>query len=167
MIAYAARRLLMTIPVLFAIVTLVFAIRSFVPGDPVEIMFFGQTANPEVIENIRRQMGSISRSRSNTSSTWATCCAAIWGRASDPQPVTGIANRYPATFQLAVGSFLVAAVVGLVSGILAAVYKDSPIDTLAMIVATTGSPCRLSGSAVGDLPLFGQLGWFSVIPMGR
>src|SRR5438128_186177 len=35
------RRLLLTIPVWFAILTLVFLMRPLVPGDPVEIMIFG------------------------------------------------------------------------------------------------------------------------------
>jgi peptide/nickel transport system permease protein len=167
--AYVIRRLLLTIPVLFAIVTLVFAIRPLVPGDPVEIMFFGQSANQEVIANIRAQLGldksipeqyllyvgNVLRGNLGTSITTR-------------QPVVEeITNRYPATLQLAIGAFLVSAIVGLGSGILAAVYKDSPIDTVAMIVATTGISMPAFWFGLLAIYLFSvNLGWFSVIPDG-
>jgi peptide/nickel transport system permease protein len=167
--AYVIRRLLLTIPVLFAIVTLVFAIRPLVPGDPVEIMFFGQSANQEVIANIRAQLGldksipeqyllyvgNVLRGDLGTSITTR-------------QPVVEeITNRYPATLQLAIGAFLVSAIVGLGSGILAAVYKDSPIDTVAMIVATTGISMPAFWFGLLAIYLFSvNLGWFSVIPDG-
>ena len=167
--AYVIRRLLLTIPVLFAIVTLVFAIRPLVPGDPVEIMFFGQSANQEVIANIRAQLGldksipeqyllyvgNVLRGDLGTSITTR-------------QPVIEeITNRYPATLQLAIGAFLVSAVVGLGSGILAAVYKDSPIDTVAMIVATTGISMPAFWFGLLAIYLFSvNLGWFTVIPDG-
>jgi peptide/nickel transport system permease protein len=167
--AYVIRRLLLTIPVLFAIVTLVFAIRPLVPGDPVEIMFFGQSANQEVIANIRAQLGldksipeqyllyvgNVLRGDLGTSITTR-------------QPVIEeITNRYPATLQLAIGAFLVSAIVGLGSGILAAVYKDSPIDTVAMIVATTGISMPAFWFGLLAIYFFSvNLGWFSVIPDG-
>jgi peptide/nickel transport system permease protein len=167
--AYVLRRLLLTIPVLFAIVTLVFAIRPLVPGDPVEIMFFGQSANQEVIANIRAQLGldksipeqyllyvgNVLRGDLGTSITTR-------------QPVIEeITNRYPATLQLAIGAFLVSAIVGLGSGILAAVYKDSPVDTIAMIVATTGISMPAFWFGLLAIYLFSvNLGWFSVIPDG-
>jgi len=167
--AYVLRRLLLTIPVLFAIVTLVFAIRPLVPGDPVEIMFFGQSANQEVIANIRAQLGldksipeqyllyvgNVLRGDLGTSITTR-------------QPVIEeITNRYPATLQLAIGAFLVSAIVGLGSGILAAVYKDSPIDTVAMIVATTGISMPAFWFGLLAIYFFSvNLGWFSVIPDG-
>jgi peptide/nickel transport system permease protein/oligopeptide transport system permease protein len=167
--AYVLRRLLLTIPVLFAIVTLVFAIRPLVPGDPVEIMLFGQSANPEVIADIRHRLGldksipeqyllyvgNVLRGDLGTSIT------------SRRPVVEEIASRYPATLQLAVGAFLVSAVVGLTSGILAALYKDSPVDTVAMIVATAGISMPAFWFGLLAIYLFSvQLGWFSVIPDG-
>jgi peptide/nickel transport system permease protein/oligopeptide transport system permease protein len=167
--AYVLRRLLLTIPVLLAVVTLVFAIRPLVPGDPVEIMFFGQAPNAEVVANIRQQLGldksipeqyllyvgNVLRGDLGTSITTR-------------QPVTEeIASRYPATLQLAIGAFLVSAVVGLGSGILAAVYKDSPIDTVAMIAATAGISMPAFWFGLLAIYFFSvNLGWFSVIPDG-
>ena len=169
MTAYVIRRLLLTIPVLFAIVTLVFAIRPLVPGDPVEIMLFGQSANPEVIANIRAQLG-LDRSIPEQYLLYVSNVLQgdLGTSITTRQPVIEeITNRYPATLQLAIGAFLVSGIVGLGSGILAAVYKDSPIDTVAMIVATTGISMPAFWFGLLAIYLFSvNLGWFSVIPDG-
>ena len=169
MTAYVIRRLLLTIPVLFAIVTLVFAIRPLVPGDPVEIMLFGQSANPEVIANIRAQLGLDKSIPEQYLLYVSNVLQGDLGTSiTTRQPVIEeITNRYPATLQLAIGAFLVSAIVGLGSGVLAAVYKDSPIDTVAMIVATTGISMPAFWFGLLAIYLFSvNLGWFSVIPDG-
>jgi peptide/nickel transport system permease protein len=167
--AYVLRRLLLTIPVLFAIVTLVFAIRPLVPGDPVEIMFFGQSANQEVIADIRAQLGLDKSIPEQYLLYVGNVLQGDLGTSiTTRQPVIEeITNRYPATLQLAIGAFLVSAIVGLGSGILAAVYKDSPVDTIAMIVATTGISMPAFWFGLLAIYLFSvNLGWFSVIPDG-
>jgi peptide/nickel transport system permease protein len=167
--AYALRRLLLTIPVLFAITTMVFAIRPLVPGDPIAIMFFGQSANPQVIAQIRQEMGldqpiPVQYLRYLGDVMHGNLGTSITTR----QPVIEeIANRYPATLKLAIGSFIVSAIVGLASGIVAAVYKDSPIDTLAMVIATAGISMPAFWFGLLAIYIFSvQLGWFSVIPDG-
>ena len=42
---------------LFAIITLVFLMRPLVPGDPVQIMFFGQMSSPAVMDAMREELG--------------------------------------------------------------------------------------------------------------
>jgi peptide/nickel transport system permease protein len=167
--AYVIRRLLLTIPVLFAVLTLVFAIRPLVPGDPVEIMFFGQSANPEVIANVRAQLGLDKSIPEQYLLYVGNVLRGDLGTSiSTRQPVMEeIATRYPATLQLAIGAFLVSAIVGLGSGIVAAVGKDSPVDTVAMIVATTGISMPAFWFGLLAIYLFSvNLGWFSVIPDG-
>ncbi len=166
---YLIRRLVATIPVWFAILTLVFLMRPLVPGDPVKIMFFGRSTSPEVVENMRHQLGlddplpvqyvryvgDVMRGDLGTSITTR-------------KPVTQeIIDRYPATLQLAVGSLLVSILVGLVTGILAAVYKDSLIDTLAMIFAMGGLSMPAFWFGLVMIYFFSvKLAWFSVIPDG-
>lgn len=169
MAAYTLRRLLLTIPVLFAITTMVFAIRPLVPGDPIAIMFFGQSANPQVIAQIRQEMGldqplPVQYLRYLGAVAHGDLGTSITTR----QPVIEeIANRYPATLKLAIGSFIVSAIVGLASGIVAAVYKDSPIDTVAMVIATAGISMPAFWFGLLAIYIFSvHLGWFSVIPDG-
>jgi peptide/nickel transport system permease protein len=167
--AYVLRRLLLTIPVLLAVVTLVFAIRPLVPGDPVEIMFFGQPPNAEVVANIRQQLG-LDKSLPEQYLLYVSNVLRgdLGTSITTRQPVMQeIASRYPATLKLAIGAFLVSAVVGLGSGILAAVYKDSPVDTVAMIAATAGISMPAFWFGLLAIYLFSvNLGWFSVIPDG-
>ncbi|CAA9584349.1 MAG: ABC transporter, permease protein 1 (cluster 5, nickel/peptides/opines) [uncultured Thermomicrobiales bacterium] len=169
MAGYALRRVATTIPVLFAILTLVFLMRPLVPGDPVAIMFFGRSSSPEVVANMRHQLGlddplpiqyvrylgDVLRGDLGTSITTR-------------QPVVQeIAERFPATLQLALGSLAVSCLVGLVAGILAAVYKDTAIDTAAMVFAMAG--LSMPGFWFGLVMIYFfsvRLGWFSVIPDG-
>jgi peptide/nickel transport system permease protein len=167
--AYVLRRLLLTIPVLLAVVTLVFAIRPLVPGDPVEIMFFGQPPNAEVVANIRQQLG-LDKSLPEQYLLYVSNVLRgdLGTSITTRQPVMQeIASRYPATLKLAIGAFLVSAVFGLGSGILAAVYKDSLVDTVAMIAATAGISMPAFWFGLLAIYLFSvNLGWFSVIPDG-
>src|SRR5258708_6480400 len=56
MFAYVVRRLWQTIPTLLGVVLLVFFLVTWVGGDPAYLLA-GKIANPEQIENIRRQLG--------------------------------------------------------------------------------------------------------------
>src|SRR5204863_4803782 len=54
--AYLARRAWQFVPTLLGVVLLVFALFNWVGGDPAYILT-GKIANPQQIENIRRQLG--------------------------------------------------------------------------------------------------------------
>src|SRR5688572_10667058 len=56
MTAYIVRRLLQFVPTLLGVVLLVFVLFNWIGGDPA-YMLAGKIANPEQIENIRRQLG--------------------------------------------------------------------------------------------------------------
>lgn len=169
MVAYLIRRIVMTLPVWFAILTLVFLMRPLVPGDPVKIMFFGRSTSPEVVENMRHQLGlddplPVQYVRYVGNVLQGDLGTSITTR----KPVlTEIRDRYPATLQLALGSLAVSMLVGLITGILAAVYKDSLIDTLAMVFAMAGISMPAFWFGLVMIYFFSvRLGWFSVIPDG-
>src|SRR5512145_2339421 len=56
MTRYLARRLLLTIPVLFFVSLIVFTLIALIPGDPARIML-GEDAGREYLEVLRKQMG--------------------------------------------------------------------------------------------------------------
>ena len=56
MIGYVVRRLLQFVPILIGLVTVLFALLNILPVDPALLMA-GPFANPDVVENIREQMG--------------------------------------------------------------------------------------------------------------
>ena len=56
MLAFIVRRLLLTIPVVWIVVTLVFLLIHLVPGDPVAQML-GEGASTTQVERLRHELG--------------------------------------------------------------------------------------------------------------
>src|SRR5947209_15160870 len=56
MLAFIVRRLLMTLPVVWIVVTLVFGLIHMVPGDPVALML-GEGASIAEVEGLRHELG--------------------------------------------------------------------------------------------------------------
>lgn len=54
---YVLRRLLQTIPILWGVATLVFAMLYLLPGDPVAAMLAQSGASAETVERVRQQLG--------------------------------------------------------------------------------------------------------------
>jgi len=54
---YIAQRLMLTIPMLFILVTIVFVILRVMPGDPVLAMLGGRNVSPAVLEAHRQKLG--------------------------------------------------------------------------------------------------------------
>jgi peptide/nickel transport system permease protein len=57
MIGYLLRRLLGAIPLLLGILTLIFFVMHLAPGDPTDRIFTNPNVSPEVIEQMRRNLG--------------------------------------------------------------------------------------------------------------
>ncbi len=169
MAVFVLRRLLLTIPVWFAIVTMVFLMRPLVPGDPIKIMFFGRSSSQETIQAMRHQLGL---DDPLTVQYWDYVTGVMRGDLGDSittrRPVLDeIKDRFPATLKLAVGSFLVSTIVGMIAGVFAAVYKDSIIDTLAMIFSLAGLSMPAFWFGLLMIYFFSvRLGWFDVLPDG-
>ncbi|HET8678251.1 MAG TPA: ABC transporter permease, partial [Blastocatellia bacterium] len=103
-IAFAIlRRLLILVPVLWAVVTLVFLLIHLVPGDPAELLL-GPNATPEQVQTVREQLGLDKPIITQYKDYWVGLFSGDWGT----NPVTGkpvlerIMSRYPATILLAV-----------------------------------------------------------------
>ncbi|MDQ3411078.1 MAG: ABC transporter permease [Chloroflexota bacterium] len=167
MAGYLFWRILITIPVIFAITTLVFLMRALVPGDPVQLMFFGQMSSPAVMDAMREELGLNDPLPAQYVHYLGDLLRGDLGMSvTTRKPVIEeISSRFPATLQLAVSSLVVSSLVGLVAGILAAVHKDSMIDTLAMVISTVGISMPAFWLGLLMIYVFSvQLGWFSVIP---
>ena len=169
MALFALRRVLVTIPVWLAVLTLVFLMRPLVPGDPVAIMFFGRSSSKDAMEAMRKDLGL---DKPLTSQYVDYVTGVIRGdlgtSITTRRPVAEeIKARYPATLKLALGSLLVSTLVGLIAGVLAAVYKNSPVDTGAMMVSLAGLSMPAFWFGLLMIYLFAvKLSWFDVIPDG-
>ena len=168
MFRYLIRRLLLTIPVLLGVATLVFALIHLVPGDPAQAML-GEGASQEEVLKLRQVLGldqplvsqyksflgGIARGDLGTSFRYNT-------------PVTAqIRDRLPNTALLAVAAMFLAIVFAIPLGILAAVFRGTPIDHAAMTLALAG--ISMPNFWLGPLLaiLFGvRLGWLPVAGTG-
>jgi peptide/nickel transport system permease protein len=140
MYAYLARRLLSTIPVLLAVTLLVFSMLHLVPGDPVKLMLSEFQTSPEQIALLRSQLHfddplPVQFGRYVVNALRGDLGLSIRTK----RPVTReIAENLPSTLQLTIAALLVAGVVGITLGILAAVKHQSWMDVSSMGVALLG-----------------------------
>jgi peptide/nickel transport system permease protein len=139
MLRYLARRLLLTIPVLLGVATLVFALIHLVPGDPVQSML-GESASPEEVDRLRHTLGLDRPLLEQYQSFLSGLVRGDLGSSIRyGTPVTHeIGDRLFRTMQLAVAAMAVAIVFAIPLGILAAVFRGTPIDYAAMTAALAG-----------------------------
>ncbi len=136
---YVLQRLLSTIPVLFLVSLAVFSLIHLTPGDPVTIML-GEERNVEIIEATRRDLG-LDQPVLVQYVTWlGRVVRGDLGRSiRSKQPVADlIAQRLPATVQLAVFSIILALAIALPSGIISAVKRGSFLDAVATTISLLG-----------------------------
>lgn len=150
--------------VLIGISTLVFLLIHLVPGDPVEVML-GETARPADREALRHALGL---DLPVLQQWWHYLIGIahfdLGVSLHSKQAVSAlILDRIPATAVLSIASMFIAISMALPLGILAAVYKDSLWDRLAMVTAMLG--VSIPNFVMGPmLILFFALwlGWFPV-----
>ncbi|MCU6796495.1 MULTISPECIES: ABC transporter permease [Paenibacillus] len=139
MAGYIVRRLLVSIPVILGTLTLVFLIIHWLPGDPA-VMLAGDDAAPDRIEFLRQQLG-LDRPlwQQYLSYIWSSVQGDFGTSFANSQPVLNrLIAQMPATLSLAVLSTLFAAVIGVVLGILSAVYKNRFMDYVIRLVSLLG-----------------------------
>lgn len=161
---YLIKRLLSAVFVLLGITTLVFLLIHLVPGDPVEVML-GESARPADREALRQALGL----DLPVLHQWWQYLQGIaqfdLGQSLHSKQAVAelLLERIPTTAILGLASLLIAIVMALPLGILAAVYKDSIWDRLAMVTAMLGVsiPNFVMGPVL--ILIFALwLGWFPV-----
>jgi peptide/nickel transport system permease protein len=136
---FLTRRLLLTVPVLVGVATLVFLLIHLVPGDPVQIML-GESASPADVSELRTRLG-MDRPLYVQYVTFMEGAAVgnLGTSFRTNQPVAQlIAERIPATFELAAMAMVMAIGIALPLGILAAVGAGTAIDYAATTLALLG-----------------------------
>ncbi len=140
MYAYFARRLLSTIPVLFGVLLLVFSMLHLVPGDPVKMMLGEFGASPAQIAKLKSQLHLDEPLPEQFGRyVWDAAHGDLGRSIRSNKPVTEeIKDNLPSTLQLALCGLLVAALIGIPLGVLAAVKQYSILDAGSMLVALIG-----------------------------
>ncbi|HEX9492928.1 MAG TPA: nickel ABC transporter permease [Thermoanaerobaculia bacterium] len=139
MTQYIIRRFLQMIPIAFGILTLVFSLIHLIPGDPAR-QIAGENAREEDVQAVRKALGLDQPLWAQYVSYLSHVVRGDFGRSFQTnEPVSKqIAQRYPATIQLAFGSMFVALLVAFPLGVISAIYRNSWIDNLARFFALIG-----------------------------
>ena len=139
MLRYLVRRLLLTIPVLLGVATLVFSLIHLVPGDPAQAML-GDGASAQDIAELRKSLGLDAPLVDQYVTFLSRAITGDLGRSfRTGQPVTTmIVERVPATAELAVAAMIVAIVIAIPLGVIAAVWRGTAADYGAMTFALAG-----------------------------
>lgn len=139
MATYVIRRILASIPVLFGVLAVTFALARLIPGDPCTAML-GEKATPEICERFNREKG-LDRPIPVQFAIYAS--DVLRGDLGDSirfkRPVVQIlVERLPVTVELGVTSLLIAMAVGIPAGIISAIRRNSAVDVSTMIGANIG-----------------------------
>jgi len=139
MLNYLGARLFTALIVVFGVMTFVFMLIHIVPGDPVEVML-GESAQSADREALRETLGL----NLPLSTQWVNYINGLLHldlgtSLHTKRPVIDVlAERIPATSLLAGTSILIALIIALPLGVLAAVRKGSIWDRLAMTFSMLG-----------------------------
>lgn len=137
--AYTGRRILGLIPVLIGISLMVFMFLHLIPGNPATVML-GERASPERIAELASKLGLDKPLPEQYVRFVGNLLQGDLGSSIfNLLPVREqLATRWPATFELAIAAMLVAIVIGIPLGILAAVRKNSIWDNSSTILSLIG-----------------------------
>jgi peptide/nickel transport system permease protein len=138
-IRFVVRRVLVTIPVLFGIIFLVFALARLVPGDPCRAVL-GERATDQVCDAFIIRYGLDQPIPIQFGRYLEQLAAGDLGNSiKHSRPVTELLiERLPTTVELTVLAMLFAIALGVPLGLISAYRRNSPIDVGTMMLANLG-----------------------------
>lgn len=169
MTRYLAGRLIQAIPTIILITLLVFLMLHLTPGDPAEIFLGDNPSTPELLERIREDMGLNRPLHVQYLSYMGNVLRGDLGNSlSYKRPVLGeILLRVPHTLELTLAAMAISTTLGIGLGILAAITRNTIIDTIAMTIALLGISIPVYWSSLLLIVLFAiTLRWFPPIGQG-
>ncbi|MBN8872727.1 MAG: ABC transporter permease [Rhodospirillales bacterium] len=137
--AILVRRLASAFPILAIVSILTFGMIHLIPGDPAAAIA-GLSATPEQVANIRRDLGLDQPLLSQLFHWYANLFRGDLGRSLLlGQPVVeATMQRLPVTVALSAYALVITLVIGLATGIIAALRQNTWIDQVAMVLAMIG-----------------------------
>ena len=165
---YLIQRLLLFFPTLLGVLTLVFLLIHFIPGDPVEVML-GETASATDKEDLRRQLGLDRPLVTQYVSFLGDLAGGDLGTSlnQDAKVATLIFTRVPATMELTACAMAIALLIAFPLATLAASKPGTWIDRSALLFSLVG--LSMPNFWLGPLLMIAvsiHLGWLPVSGRG-
>ena len=162
---YLLKRLLGLIPTLLIVAVLVFGFVHMLPGDPARLAA-GPEAGPETIELVRKDLGLDLPMHQQFIRFFSNALQGDFGKSvRTKRPVSQeIAERFGPTFWLTVVAMVWSVALGMLLGIVSAVWRNQWPDRLGMTFAVSG--ISFPSFALGMLLMqyFSvQLGWLPTV----
>lgn len=139
MLAFAAKRILLLVPVLIGLSILLFAYVRVLPGDPVAAML-GVNADPELVQRLRSEYG-LDKPIPEQYVTWVSDLVKgdLGVTFRSRQPIAPIlVGRIPATLQLLFPALALTLLLALPAGLYAGMHPGSRADRVISTVTLLG-----------------------------
>lgn len=141
MFRFFANRLLLALVQVALVGTVVFGLLHLLPGDPVLVILGSErTPSPETIEAVRAKLG-LDRPLIEQYGNWMSglFTGNLGSSLANNQPVWDrVMARLPRTIELVFAAMLGASVLGITSGVIAALNWNRPGDRLMSLIAVIG-----------------------------
>jgi dipeptide transport system permease protein len=140
MLKYLLKRAALTVPTFFALMFITFLAIRLVPGDPVEVRTGEHGISPERLAYFRHELGL-------DQPVWRQFLAYVWrllhgdfgtSLVTNEKILTEFLTLFPATIELSFCAMLLASLIGIPAGAVAAVKRGSWYDQLLMGLSVTG-----------------------------
>lgn len=168
MLRYAVRRIVVAIPVLLIVLTVIFFAIRVAPGDPA-IAALGNQASASALEQVRERMGL---NVPLPQQYWNFISGLLRGDLGNSL-ITGrtgasmVFGVLPHTVQLAFSAMFMGLVIGLPTGVMAAVHRNKWPDYLGRVLSLAGLSFPAFYLAILLMLLFAVvLGWFPTTGVG-
>ncbi|MFS0776927.1 ABC transporter permease [Neobacillus sp. 3P2-tot-E-2] len=164
MFTFIVRRLFQTIVILFIVSILVFSLMHLLPGDPVSIML-GDNATQEEVEHLRQELG-LDKPLPLQYANWiGDLLRGDLGQSiSLNEDVNELMKqRLPVSFHIGTMAFILAMIIGIPAGVIAAVKRGGWMDSLITVTANLGMAVPIFWLGILGIYLFSlKLGWLPV-----
>ena len=166
---FAAKRLVGLGAVLLVISFGTFGLLSIAPGDTAQLLLGTREQSPEVIKSVRQEY-HLDKPFLTQYGIWLRHASRLdFGRSIRTQQSvwSGISSRLGLSLFLGIYSTLIAVLIGVPLGILAAVKRRHVVDRVVVAVSVVGVSTPAFTSGVAFLYFFAVLlGWFPVLGAG-
>ena len=165
MLTFILRRLLLAVPVLLGVVFVVMLTIDLLPGDAVTLML-GEHATKDAVARLREHLGLDKPFLVRYLDYVGQLVRGDLGRSiQQNRPVAAeLADAWPATLQLTVAALLLAALVGVVSGVASAVWPNSLFDAVARLGSLFGHSMPIFWTGLVLIVVFSL--WLNWLPVG-